>query len=248
MTETTSIKRTTRRKTSAVTSLTSSSPTLDISSMKHLSSLGSMFSDLSDKIELAQEEFESLQKEVTQTKELWEKEKKDHEAKIIERDQHEEITRKRDEETYRYEIQLAHKKEEDEFREKKAAWERELEGKKEEIAKEKEELTLLRKQAASFPEEKENAIKEASVRLEKELTSSYAIEKKLRDQEVASVKEVLALKIESLTKDNARQEKEIETLKKTLDEATREVKDIAVKVIEARGSTGTEPQTSPRQE
>mgnify|MGYP001568907884 CR=1 FL=1 len=49
-------------------------------------------------------------------------------------------------------------------------------------------------------------------------------------------KEILALKIESLTANNERQVKEIESLKRAMEEARRQIKEIAVKVIESGSS------------
>ena len=47
------------------------------------------------------------------------------------------------------------------------------------------------------------------------------------------------LKINSLVSDNARLTAEVESLKKALDEAARQVKEIAVKVIEGRAAKQT---------
>ena len=124
---------------------------------------------------------------------------------------------------------------------KKAKWERELQERKDEIAKEKLELDTFRKQVASFEEEKNTAIKKACVSLEKQLHETFAVERKLREQEVKSEKELLVLKITNLTSDNARQANEITALKKSLEEATSQLKDVAVKVIESSSSKAQTP-------
>ena len=51
-----------------------------------------------------------------------------------------------------------------------------------------------------------------------------------------SEKELLVLKITNLTQENSRQSNEIAVLKKSLEEATRQLKDVAVKVIESSSS------------
>lgn len=82
--------------------------------------------------------------------------------------------------------------------------------------------------------------KEAESILEKILTEKFSNEKVLREQEIKAEKELLNLKITNLTAENARQTKEIESLKNALDEATKQIKEVAVKVIES-GSTNYKP-------
>lgn len=113
------------------------------------------------------------------------------------------------------------------------------------IAKEKQEPEMFRKQVAGFEGEKEKAIKEACNVLEKELSDQYTAEKKLREQEVRSERELLGLKIANLTSENTRVTNEIVMLKKSLEETTRQLKEIAVKVIE---SSSNKPQANVTQE
>lgn len=81
-----------------------------------------------------------------------------------------------------------------------------------------------------FESEKEKAVTKA---LQKELTSAFETEKKLREQEFKAEKELLNLKISNLIIENSRQANEIETLKKALDDTTRQIKEVAAKVIES---------------
>ena len=126
---------------------------------------------------------------------------------------------------------------EDEFNDKKATWEKQLRDSQDQITKDKQELEDLRKLTENFETEKEKAIKEAQVTLEKELTQKSESENRLKDQESKSDREILNLRITNLQTENSRQKAEIDSLKKSLDEATRQVKDIAVKVIESGNST-----------
>lgn len=201
---------------------------------KDITLISHTFTDLQNKINQTQEDFENLLKEIVNLKEAWTKEQKDYETKISERDQQEAITRQRENETYKYETVLARQKDQDAFQMKKTQWERELAEKKEELAAEKEELYALRKQVAGFEAEKEKTVKEASLQLQKTLTEKFEIERKMREQEVRAEKEILNLKINNLSLENTKQAKEIENLKRALEEATKQVKDIAVKVIEGR--------------
>ena len=97
----------------------------------------------------------------------------------------------------------------------------------------------LREKVAGFETEMTKAVKEAQTNLVKEMEAEYTTERKLREQEIKSEKEILNLKINSLVSDNARLTAEVESLKKALDEAARQVKEIAVKVIEGRAAKQT---------
>lgn len=234
MSDTTTItKRTTRRK--ATVAEVSASPVFaPVSTAKKITNHHEeKFTDLVDAISKAREEFINLQKEIAQIREDWAKEQEEHSRLLIERDQQEELTRKREKETYQYETSKNRRQEEDEFLEKKLKWEKELQSKKDELQKEKEELLMLRRQVSGFEAELEKAVKEGKLALQKELTDQFTIEKKLREQEVKSEKEILGLKIQNLAQENTRQSQEIIALKKALEEATAQLKDVAVRVIES---------------
>ena len=228
------VKKTTRARKTAVSSVEATPVAKPVSSsVKNLKNYEDAFTDLLHSINNAKEEFTTLQKEIDEVRESWSKEQKNHELAIVERNQQEEVSRKRDNETYNYETELFRKKAEDEFSEKKAKWEKELENRKGEIAKEKEELEFLRNQVDGFEEEKEKAVKDASLKLQRELMERFTAEKKLREQEVKAEQELLALKITNLTSESSRQANEIALLKKSLEQATAQLKDVAVKVIES---------------
>lgn len=206
------------------------------------------FSSLLEKITQVKSEFEQLQKEIEEVRKDWKKEQEDYKLLISERDKEDEIKRKREQETYDYEVSRKRKIAEDEYAQKAAAWERDLEQKRQTIETEHAELLELRKKASLFEEEKQKAVKEACLALEKELTKSFTTEKHLLEQETKAAKDLLQLRLETLTNQNSRQEKEIETFKKSLDEATRQIKEIALTVIESGGSNSkntTQPKTEP---
>lgn len=184
--------------------------------------------------EKAKREITELQEKVVETQKTWADEQKEHDKMILGRDKEEELARKREIDEYGYQTKVTRRKVEDDFNEKRLAWERDLQQKKDEIAEEKKELTELRARVGSFDTELQKTIKEAQNSLAKELEEKYTNERKLREQEVKSEKEILNLKITSLTVENNRQGAEITALKKALDEATLQIKEIAVKVIEGR--------------
>lgn len=194
------------------------------------------FTLLINQLNQQRNEFENLQKEIAAVRELWLKEQKDHETEVNTGNQQQDLERKREEETYLYEKAREHKRYEDEFVDKKATWEKQLQQQKEALEKDRQELENLRKLVAGFEAEKSQAVKEAQNADEQQLTGKFETERKLREQEVKSDKEMLNLRIANLTAENSRQKTEIDSLKKALDEATRQVKEIAVKVIESRSS------------
>lgn len=230
-------KKTTRPKKTGQTVPTdqiTSSTSVSKISPQPLAEVLDYFSELAIKIEQTKKEIIDSQKEIADTKEGWKKEKVEYEKEIVARDAEVALTRKREEEEYEYQKKVERRKAEDEFAEKKAQWEKQLREEKEKIEAERKELADLRNQVGGFEVALQKAVKEAQSVTTRDLEAKYAAERKLREQEVKSEKDILALRIDSFTKENSRQATEIEALKKALDEATRQVKEIAVKVIEGR--------------
>ncbi len=201
---------------------------------KTSSGLSNIFSQISAKIAENKAEFENLIKQIDETKQSWVKEQKEYDEEITRLKEQDEIDRKREQETYDYTTALARKRAEDEFTDKKSQWEKDLAQRKQELAEEQKELEGLRKMAADFDSQKATAIKEAQNLLQQQLTGQFETDKKMREQEFKSEKEILNLKITSLTSDNNRLNGEVTAFKKALEEATQQVKEIAIKVIEAR--------------
>lgn len=191
------------------------------------------FAAVIQEISKLQSEFEKLQKEIVQTKEVWVTEQKTHQKEIEDKNIQEELERKRNRGSYEYETARNHKQEEDEFVDKKKSWEKQLKEQQEILQQEKQELEELRKLVAGFEGEKEKPIKEAQAALQKELTGSFENERRMREQEFKAEKEIFNLRLTNLTAENSRQAAEIQVLKKALDKATGQVKEIAVKVIES---------------
>lgn len=221
-------KKTTRRRTKSAVSEEETVPAP--LSPKNLNPISDAFADLINKITQTQSVFEKLQKEIEEVKIAWVQEQKDRETE-----------RTREKESYDYETQRQRKLDQDAFNDKKVSWEKELQDQKDAVLKEKKELEQLRVLVANFDREKEKAVKDATDSLSRQLTDQFDTVNKLRDQEVKSEKDLLALKISNLTAENSRQSQEIIALKQALDQATSQVKEIAVKVIEGR----TPPQPSP---
>ncbi len=231
----TTVKKTTRtRKTVSAPdgSVVNDLPSIPVSTAKSTPVI-KIFDELSAKIAEGKIEFDNLQKEIAQTKEDWVREQKQYQIELSQQKSQSDLERKREEETYQYNTALVRKRAEDEFQDKKTNWEKDLAQRKEELEAQKRELEDLRKQAAGFDAQKEQAVKEAETRVEKELREQFENQRKLREQEVKSEKDLLNMRISNLETDNLRLTKEIEILKRSLDEAGRQVKEIAVKVIES---------------
>ncbi len=124
------------------------------------------------------------------------------------------------------------------------AWEKYLQEQKEVVEKDRKELADLRVLAENFDKEKQQTIEEAEEVLRKQLTAEFEIEKKLKGGEIAAEKEILNLKLTSLTEENKRLSQEVEVLKRGLDQSTAQVKEIALKVIESRGNMAKPPAVS----
>lgn len=236
----TTVKRITRaRKSIAISDQTTGDTSL---SSKALKPLEDAFSKLIHTITTAKNEYENLQKQIEEIKEIWNKEQRLHVVSIQERDREEDLVKRREKETYEYETKLTRKKDEDEFLEKKVKWEKELISKKEELQKDKEELENLRKQVLGFDAQVARAVKEATDMLRQDITDTFMTEKKMREQEIKAEKELLAFKITNLAQENGRLTGEVSLLKKSLEEATSQLKEVAVKVIES-SSPQVKPQT-----
>lgn len=196
-----------------------------------------LFNDIAEKISQSKIEYERLQEEITQTKEAWVKQQQDHQREIEEKSKLEELKRKQEEELYQYELFRKHKIAEDEYKDKKIDWDRSLQEQKDVIEKERKELTELRVLAENFEKEQQKAVKEAEELLQKQLTSEFEIEKKIKEQEIKAEKDILNLKLGNLSEENKRLSLEVDNLKKAVDQATSQVKEIALKVIESRSSS-----------
>lgn len=183
---------------------------------------------------------EKLEKEIAEVKANWLKDQKQHEQELAEQRSQEEIVRKRDKETYDYEISLARKKSQDEFEERKTKWERELQSQKDQIEAERKELAELRKTVEKYPEEKDKMVKEAVQTAERSLRQEHDQDKKFLLQEHKAETDLKNAKIASLEAENGRQAKEIESLRKSLDEVSQKFQTVAVKAIEA-----TRPEQKP---
>lgn len=157
-----------------------------------------------------------LEKEMLDKRKKWEEEQLDYETEIKRR-------RARDEEEYKYQTGL-----------EKQRWQQKLEEEKNSYQEKLTELEGLKKQIAQFPQEKDKAIAESVGKALAEIRKQFETEKSFAKQERDGEVKITGLKISQLENTVKQQSEEITALKKQLDEATRQVKDIAVAVIESK--------------
>lgn len=151
----------------------------------------------------------------------------------------------REEEEYRYNLELQHRKDQDEFEEQKKKrlkeFEEEIADKKAELQAREETLSVAEKELKELREEVENFPEELSSKVEAALEEGYKTAQKeaeiktnLLSKEVESERKLQGQKIASLEQSVKSQTTEIASLKVSLEKTAGQLKDIAVKVIEGQ--------------
>lgn len=169
-----------------------------------------------------QEEFE---KDMDLKRKVWEDEQKDYEASS-------KRMRAREEEEYSYEQSIARKRISEEIAEEKRVWEKQKQDQKEQYGQIVAELEQLRKKVVSFPEEIEKSVKEAINKTIAEDKKEFQTQQSFTKQQTDNQLQIAQLKINTLEETVKTQNIEIANLKKQFEDATRQVRDIAVTVIE----------------
>lgn len=141
---------------------------------------------------------------------------------------------KREQEEYAYELQLQRKKEENEYEEKRAAREAELAEREKTLKAAEQELVELREKTKRFSSELEDAIKKAKEEKEHEVRKEEQVKADLLKEKYDGERKIASLTIDTLKERVANLEGETAALKEQFASATKEVKDVAVKVIEGR--------------
>lgn len=165
-------------------------------------------------IEVQKQKEHEFEEEMKEKRKTWEEEQHNYEE-TIKRD------RTRNAEEYAYEQKLQKKRDSDEREAEKQV--------KLAVTRELEEL---RKKAGGVPQEIEQAVKEAVVKALADAKRDTDTKALLTKQQTDSELRLAQTTIASLEKTAASQMTEITQLKRQLDEATKQVKDIAVSVIE----------------
>ena len=181
-------------------------------------------------------EQQQLVAEIGNVRSQWDKEQQDH-GKEQERQQQEQLkTRQREDDDYRYNLLKTRRNEEDGYNQKHAARESALQTKEQALQEREQHLLQLEAELAAWPKHLDDAVATTRTEVAKESGQQHTAEVrelKLIHQHEVSLATVKAQGLEQQLKGQAT---EIDSLKRQLADASRQLKDMAVTVIEARSS------------
>lgn len=186
----------------------------------------------------------SLEKEIEETQSQWTEEQIQKEREQKEFDENLKKQRAREKEEYEYQKALDRKKEQDSFEEALKAQERKNKEKQETLEKSwahresllkerEEEFSRLKKENIEFPERLKKEIDKAVVEATKALEAKHKQDLLLSHKEIETERKLAELKAKSLEETATRQFTQIESLQTRLEEAKKQVQDIAIKAIES---------------
>ncbi|MFH0940206.1 MAG: hypothetical protein V1899_13140 [Planctomycetota bacterium] len=184
---------------------------------------------------------------IAETQARWASEQEKREREQKEFDENLKKQRSREKEEYEYQKALERKKEQDQHAE--AVWleQRKTKEKQEILEKswqvreaalnEKEdEFAVLKKEVATFPDRLKKEIEKAVVEALKTLETRHKQELLVMQKDAEAENRIAALKIKSLEETITRQYTQIEAMSQHVEEAKKQVQEIAVKAIE--GASG----------
>ncbi|HHH50300.1 MAG TPA: hypothetical protein ENK52_04905 [Saprospiraceae bacterium] len=156
------------------------------------------------------------------------------------------ISWKREQESYEYDLKIERRNEEDSYNQRKAQQEKELKEQKLEfeknvkireniLAEQEEEFKRLQKEVAQFEGRLQKSIQAAEKTISDQLTKEFDYRQKLETKDLQAQLQLSKQQIESLQQKVAEQQELIKTLSSKTDNATLQVKDIALKAIENAG-------------
>lgn len=201
-------------------------------------------------IEDYQQKKMALELEISSMREEWEKEKARQEEAAVASEKNLKTARLREKEEYEYQLKIERKKAQDQYEEERVAQERNNREKQDALEKtwqQREEglkaqenhLQELQKTVEAFPSRLQEAIDktkhEAINKTEQRFSQQLLVLQKDREAE----QRLAEMKIRSLEENTIRQQEHISRLQQQVDEAKREVKEIAEKAIEGASGAKT---------
>lgn len=189
-------------------------------------------------IETYTKEETQLEQEITSKRQTWLSEQQAYEERI-------KRERSREEDEYEYIKKLQRQRDLEAWEEEKRKREQRLAAEQEKQAQKDKELEELRKEVAQFPAQLDKAVKEAVAKTVMEERKEAQVRANFAKQDADTNAQIASLKISSLEKTVKEQREEIAELKRQLEKATQQVKDIAVTVIEGPRKETTDIQTKP---
>ena len=214
----------------------------DIKETAHsLSALMLIQKEEAEKFDLKmKEERDQFEKEMQDKKVLWDKKQSDLEISYADRQEKLEKQRKREEEEYKYTLEVARRQEAQAYLLKQEALEKILEEKRQDLAQKETliesrllEIEELREKVQKFPEELEQETEKTAQEITEKLESQHNFAVTLKEKEIDGEKKLYLQKIASLESKVKEQESFISQLTQKADEATQQVQAIACKALEA---------------
>jgi hypothetical protein len=181
-------------------------------------------------------EQQQLAAEIGNVRRQWDKEGQDHSAEQERQHQEQLKTRQREDDDYRYNLQKTRRNEEDTYNLKHATREAALQAKEQALQEREQHLKQLEAELAAWPKRLDDAIATTRTELGKETGQQHMAE--VRELKLIHQHEVslATVKTQGLEQQLKSQSAEIDSLKRQLADASRQLKDMAVTVIEARSS------------
>ncbi|MFH1147598.1 MAG: hypothetical protein V1736_07815 [Pseudomonadota bacterium] len=193
---------------------------------------------------------ENLTREIETIRAEWTKEKKEQETLSKLMDAEEKKRREREKEEFKYTFERERQLALDKFADEKAALEKEILSKREQMEKElaerekavaqsEAELNELRKRAQTFPKELEETVKKTV----KDATDRISFEAKTKEdllkKEFEGQRNVLTTRIAALEKTVEEQNRQIAKYSQQLEGAYQKVQDIALRAVEGSSNAKT---------
>ncbi|MBI4668591.1 MAG: hypothetical protein HY747_05300 [Elusimicrobia bacterium] len=190
---------------------------------------------------------QALETEISQTRAQWIQEQEEREKEQKEYEENLKKQRQREKEEYDYQRNNARLKEHDAYeesvrlqerknKEKQEILEKSWQGREAALKEKEEEFNRLKKEAADFPQQIKKERDLAMAEATKALEAKHAQQTLMLQKDAQAEGRLSELKIKSLEETAARQLSQIESLGQRLEEAKKQVQDIAVKAIE--GASG----------
>ncbi|MGA9750199.1 MAG: hypothetical protein WBS54_00240 [Acidobacteriota bacterium] len=210
-------------------------------------------------------EKETSEAVMAQTRAQWDKEKREHEAALKERDALDKKERQREEEDYQYQLKQRRQREKDAFDAEREERRRKLEeelttreadvkAREEALAAQEKELAELRQRAQEFPAQLDQAVRAAAESAAKATEERLKLEKLLLEKDMEREREVMRLTVASLQERVKEQEGRIKALDADLKESVVRSQSVASRAIEgiaglrhaaAQTETAKEPGSEP---
>lgn len=171
-----------------------------------------------------------LEREIKRVEEEWRRETEERKLK-----------RQREEDEYRYQLDKKRREEQDAYEAKRKSREAELAAREQAMQEKEDRLAELEKQASGFPAQIETAVKQAKEDLTKELSAKHQAELKERDLAAKHAQQIEQLRINSLEVTLKQRDTQLAEMKSQLESATRQLKDMAVAVIDTKRPAPEKP-------